>query len=321
VLRLPDAWLWDFWLAQDCATYHLFFLRASRALGDPNRRHRRASIGHAVSTDLRRWTLVADALVASDPPAFDDIATWTGSVIRAPDGRWRMFYTGVDRAGDGLVQRIGQAESGDLMTWHRLPDVPILRADPRWYELSGDPGSFGEAWRDPWVFPDPGGDHWHMLVTARAKGGAPDDRGVIGYALSADLRQWEAQPPLTSPGSGFGHLEVPQVEIVDRRAVLLFSCLHDELALRRRRTGATGGVWAVTGESLLGPYDPAAAQPITDDSLYSGRLVRGPDGAWNLLAFRNHDRDGHFIGELSDPMPVSFTADAVLTVAGSRLAS
>jgi len=44
----------DFWFADDGERYRLFFLRAPRALGDPELRHRRASLGHAVSTDLRR---------------------------------------------------------------------------------------------------------------------------------------------------------------------------------------------------------------------------------------------------------------------------
>jgi beta-fructofuranosidase len=91
MLRLADAWTWDFWLAKDGDAYHVFFLRASRALSDPHRRHWRAGIGHAVSHDLRNWTLLPDALVHADPPAFDDLATWTGSVVRAPDGSWRAW--------------------------------------------------------------------------------------------------------------------------------------------------------------------------------------------------------------------------------------
>ena len=51
---LPGSWVWDFWFADDGEQYHLFFLYASRALHDPDARHYRASIGHAVSTDLVR---------------------------------------------------------------------------------------------------------------------------------------------------------------------------------------------------------------------------------------------------------------------------
>jgi beta-fructofuranosidase len=51
-----------------------------------------------------------------------------------------------------------------------------------------------------------------MLLTAR---------GVIGHARSTDLLNWEVRPPVTQP-AGFGHLEVPQVAVVDRQSLLLF---------------------------------------------------------------------------------------------------
>ncbi len=211
MLRLPDHWVWDSWYAQDDnGRWHAFFLRASRALLDPHRRHRRASIGHAVSTDLRSWQLGADALVPADAPAWDDLATWTGCTVRGPDQRWYLFYTGVGRAEDGLVQRIGLAVSDDLVTWHRHGDAPLLEADPTWYELLDRDMWYEQAWRDPWVFPDPDGDGWHMLVTARANRGPADARGVVGHATSPDLVNWTVRPPLSTP-AGFGHLEVPQV--------------------------------------------------------------------------------------------------------------
>ena len=94
MFSLPEAWVWDFWLVDDGQKYHLFFLYASRALGNPDHRHYRASVGHAISDDLTRWERVRDALVRSDAPAFDDLAIWTGSVVRHPDGTWIMFYTG-----------------------------------------------------------------------------------------------------------------------------------------------------------------------------------------------------------------------------------
>ena len=34
MLRLADDWVWDSWIADDGERYHLFFLKAPRALGD-----------------------------------------------------------------------------------------------------------------------------------------------------------------------------------------------------------------------------------------------------------------------------------------------
>lgn len=179
MLTLPHSWVWDCWIADDGASYHLFFLYAPRALGDPVLRHRRASIGHAVSDDLRSWTQVGDALAAGTADSFDGIATWTGSVVRSPDGTWIMYYTGINAVGDTIDQRIGIATSTDLFIWRKHPGNPVLEAHPSWYETLDNHEWHDVAWRDPWVFADPSGDGWHMLITARANHGAPDDRGVI----------------------------------------------------------------------------------------------------------------------------------------------
>lgn len=311
---LPDVWTWDMWFADDGDRYHCFYLKASRALGDPEQRHFRASIGHAVSTDLWHWEEVADALVPADAPAFDDYATWTGSIVRDRDGVWRMFYTGCRRSEGGLVQRIGVATSRDLFTWQAASPDALLEADPRWYEKLADGGWFDEAWRDPWVFADPGGDGWHMLVTARTKDGAADGRGVIGHATSPDLLTWEIRPPLSGPESGFGQLEVPQVDVVDGRPVLIVNCLHGQMSAARRAAGERGGVWAVPADSLTGPFDISRATRLTDESLYCGRLVQDRDGAWWLFAF-HLGVDGAFVGGLSDPMPVEWGPEGNLRVA------
>jgi beta-fructofuranosidase len=180
-----------------------------------------------------------------------------------------------------------------------------VRADPRWYETLDSGAWREEAFRDPWVFADPGGDGWHMLVTARANHGPADDRGVVGHAWSADLRTWEPRPPLSAPGQGFGHLEVFQVEQVDGRAVLLFSCTDADFSAARRAVGGAGGIWAAQAASVLGPFEIANAQLVTDESLYVGRLLRRrDDGEWVMFAFHNLAPDGSFIGSISDPMPV-----------------
>lgn len=306
MLRLPDAWTWDFWLADTGQEYHLFFLRASRALGAPDRRHYRASVGHAVSMDLYNWTLLPDALVPGDRPAFDDIATWTGSVIKGPDGLWYMYYTGISAEEGGLVQRIGLATSEDLIRWNRHPDFEVLTADGRWYEKLSDSSWVGEAWRDPWVVEDPTGRGWHMFVTARSNRGDDDSRGVVGHLFSKDLIHWEVTPPLSDSDSGFGVMEVMQVEEVEGTPVLLFSCRHPELSADKREVETRGGIWVARGEGALGRFDVSNAYLLSDDRLYSGRLVRNRMGDWMMLAFHNKDENGEFVGEVSDPIPVSW---------------
>jgi len=301
-LTLPDDWVWDLWIADTGVDYHLFYLTAPRRLM-PDDRHRGARIGHAVSTDLTTWTYIGEALAPEEGPAFDDLATWTGSTVQDDSGLWHTFYTGLSRAEDGMVQRIGVATSRDLRTWAKSGRDPVVVSDGRWYH-QWSPGGEPEAWRDPWVVRDPDGAGWHMIITATARHGHPSDRGVLGHAWSPDLVDWEVRPPLSDPGSGFGQLEVPQVCVIDGRQVLLFNCLGSHLSDHRRAAATPGGVWALPAERLLGPHMVSRATRLTDESLYVAKLVQRRDGEWVVLAFVNEDEDGQFVGAITDPIPV-----------------
>ena len=111
VFGLPEAWVWDFWLVDDGQKYHpLLPLRLPSPPG--SRPSPLSGIGRPRRIDeLCQWQRVSDALVRSDAPAFDDLATWTGSVVRHPDGTWFMFYTGATLTPEGNIQRIGFATS------------------------------------------------------------------------------------------------------------------------------------------------------------------------------------------------------------------
>ncbi|MFI5953028.1 glycosyl hydrolase family 32 [Cryptosporangium sp. NPDC051539] len=305
MLRLSDDWVWDSWVADTGTEYHLFFLKAPRSLADPALRHGAATIGHAVSGDLTSWRVLPDALrpVAS---GWESLAVWTGSVVRGPDGAWRLYYTGVTRAGSSFGQRIGLAESPDLVTWRRAGLV--LSADPRWYRTLG--GGVSTMWRDPFVFADPGGDGWHMLITAADASG-----GVLAHARSSDLREWEVGPPVTR-GGGFGETEVAQVRVVDGTPVLTFTC-HPREQTPGRRAAGDYCTWTVVGESPTGPWDLGRARPFAaDPDLFAAPLVRGRDGGWVYLGFRNGDVENGGVEafEVVDPIPVALVDGAMVPV-------
>jgi beta-fructofuranosidase len=309
-LRLPDRWLWDFWFARDGEDVHVFYLQAPRALRNPELRHHNATIGHAVSRDLRSWRVLPDALGPGPPGDFDDLATWTGSILRHA-GAWHLLYTGIARAEDGGVQRVGHARSTDLLRWERLGAV--LEADPRWYERA--------TWRDPWV--ERVGDRFQLLLTAGATSGPPDARGVIGQAWSDDLRSWQAGPPLSAPGE-FGQLEVPQrVHLGGAWRILFCATDADHGAARRARRGvvAESGTHYLTSAHRQGPYALDRDEFLVGDPgrgrHYAGRLVEHA-GGWQFMAWRMHDARGAFLGELSDPMPVVVGSGGELSVRVAR---
>jgi beta-fructofuranosidase len=308
-LQLVDKWVWDSWFVFDGERYHAFYLSASRALGDPVRRHRNPVVGHAVSEDLVNWTVVRDALIVSDSPAFDSWTTWTGSVVQDDNGLWWMFYTGTSREDGGDIQTIGAATSTDLLEWRKLSTEPMVSADSRWYEKLDKAIWPDEAWRDPWVFRfenDP--KTWHMLVTARANQGDPATRGVLGHATSGDLMHWDVRPPLSAPGQGFGQLEVFQFEVVDGVPVLLFCCGWRELSAERRAEfGQSDATYSVAVSADLTEVDFNRAKAFEDPLVYAARIIKGKDG-WYLIGFVN-EVDGEFVGELCDPVPVTATRE------------
>ena len=72
------------------------------------------------------------------------------------------------------------------------------------------------------------------------------------------------------------------MEVVDGRPVLIFSCLGEQATEARKGADRrhVGG----------------AAYPLTDESLYVGRLLRRrSDGQWLLFVFRNPDEHGAFV--------------------------
>lgn len=320
---LPDRWVWDAWYAQDGAATHMFFLNAPKSIGNPDQRHFYAQIGHAVSHDLETWDEVGCAISPALGPAWDDLATWTGSVVLRPDGKWMMFYTGISRAERGHVQRIGAAWSDDLMQWTRVDAGPLLAADPNHYETLSNSDAVDEAFRDPFVFPDPNGDGWHMYFTARRPTGPMDGRGVIGHATSPDLEVWHIQPPIWT-GDLYGELEVPDLFEHEGRWYLLFSTsarmIADSHQSRRGMPRETGTHYLVSETGPLGPWHHPAPKFLWGDGLgthYVARHVKMPSGDHALIAFNNNDAKGRFQGTLTDPRPMHIKPDGQLRMAAN----
>ncbi len=306
MLDLKDKWVWDFWLCRKGNNHHIFYLQAPKSLGDERLRHHNASIGHACSTDLVNWTILPEAIGPGRTGEWDDLATWTGCTIRKNEN-WYLFYTGVNQAENGLVQRIGVAVSEDLLHWKKYAGNPVLEADPGWYELLDPDTWHDQAWRDPWVFEKDG--LFHAFITARVKKGATDGRGVIAHAISEDILNWSVQAPVTEPGC-FGQLEVPQLIEVNSHSYLIFSTdqfSHSRNFLNRTGKPPVTGTACYLGETPLGPFSTQDDPWLFRDksgTLYSGRFIETSGTGWTFMAFENYAANGDFIGRITDPFTV-----------------
>lgn len=320
MLQLEKKWVWDFWFAVDGADYHMFYLQADKALGNPDLRHWNVSVGHAVSQDLTHWTVLADAIAPTpdNDEAPDSFTTWTGCVRKHGD-EWIMYYTGTKRAEKGLVQRVCMATSKDLLSWTKHQGNPVVELDERWYDGLKLEYWHDASWRDPWVVKDPAQDLYHMFITCRVNQGEPDGRGAVGHATSTDLINWTVTEPFLAPG-WFGEMEVPQIEQINGRYYLFCSVstrFHSAAHKAQPGCEPQTGVKYFVANTMFGNYECIGNGFLTgpkQDGLYSGRLIQGPDGDWNLMAFMGNDSQGEFVGAIIDPIKVLVAQDGSLSL-------
>lgn len=317
--ELQGNYVWDFWIARDEHEYHLYCLTAARTTEHPDLRHPHARICHATSQNLKDWTYQGIVIGPSEEPSWDDGVTWTGSVVQRPDGKWMMFYTGCSKVENCKLQRIGAALSSDLYTWEKLAGNPVLEIDQRHYETYDPVRWHDQAFRDPWVYENPGGKGWRMLFTARDPNGVATGAGLIGQASSPDLVNWTAGAPLFRCGY-YGEMEVPQLFLLDGWWFCLFSnsSRHREPGyLATGKAGMATGTHYIRSRSPSGPFELVEEEFLAGDDtghLYGGRTVKAADGSMVFLAFLNHTADGSFVGTLSDPMPMWTTPGGYLRV-------
>ena len=308
VIAIDGFWVWDSWYVEHAGAFHAFYLKAPTSLGDPELRHANARVGHSVSPDLIAWTTLPDALGPGADGEFDDLAIWTGSIVRHDDV-WHLFYTGVEKRTRTKIQRIGHATSLDLMTWNRVAATPVVSADDRWYSTAAAPPAFDESWRDPWVWRSEEDGLWHMLVTAREPEADGSAHGSVGHCVSPDLLAWEVLAPLSSR-SGFSQIEVMQVCEVEGRHVLVFCATASDVIAEG--VHALTGTYTAPADGALGPFHFDRAEPIRAPGVYAGRILRNREGAPVLLGFVDSDSTGAFAGVICDPIPLRLTARGTL---------
>ncbi len=324
VLSLKDKWIWDFWLAKNEDDWHIYFLQADNTLPHPDDRHRNVTQGHATSKDLVNWKHLGTCFKPSQGPAFDDWTTWTGSVIKGPDGTWHLFYTGTEHAREGLHQRIGHATSPDMHSWVRVGDglcLDLTGPNAKYYE-EYIPGHWHDrAMRDPWVIKNPDGDGWLMYFTARVPGRKePNAGGAVGLASSPDLNTWTLQKPVYD-GGDFGQLEVPQAFKFGNRWYMTFCTAAEHWSEGYKKKNpqmpVTGSHYLVA-DHHLGPWTTPDSEFLDGSrpcTRYAGKIIE-QDGQLSIMGFLYETPEGKFVGKVSDPVRLMVDRNGNLHLAG-----
>lgn len=253
----------DHSLVRDGDTWHAFYIRG---LYFPQGTTSEVSFGHATSKDLRTWEFQPTVLPVV-PGTWENLRVWAPMVVPSPDGPgWTMLYTGVT---DGLVQRMGRADSPDLFNWTRAVDNPQLSPDPSVF-LWGENIDYFSAFRDPFVFELEG--EYHLLNTALLiDSNLPFGyRGALHHATSSDLTTWTELAPLAVNQSTSGGLsrEIESSTLVEVAGGWnLFFTLSNLPSVRWLRSVEFDSGWNFNAVSILEENGVAAeVLPLDADS-------------------------------------------------------
>ena len=136
-------------------------------------------------------------------------------------------------------------------------------------------------------------------------------------AESINLYDWKSTKPLF--GGLFSQLEVPQIFQVNNKWYCLF-CNHPEDwsdEFKKKYNGPIKrGTHYLISDNFDGPWKIAPGSFLTSEAeveLYAGRILQ-IEKDYFFMAFLHDDKDGNFIGKISDPIPLSFNSEGIMSL-------
>ncbi|WP_235297454.1 glycoside hydrolase family protein [Portibacter marinus] len=235
--------------------YHLFHLII------PNHDY----IAHAISDDGVHWTRVRNALFVGHPGEWDDDMLWTMHVSKHGE-KFRMYYTGLQRRDKGIIQKIGVAESDDLMTWEKKQPLnfPLSSEQPHYEDVNNNPRKW-LSFRDPFFYHYRGDDY--LLICARSSFGPTSRRGCVALMKLVDDK-WEMRSPILYP-MVYDDVECPCVFVINDTSYLIGS-IREDIKVR---------YWY--SERFRGEYHNFRSDLLLPQGNYAARVVQ--DGEHHLL--------------------------------------
>ena len=218
-------WMWDTWVMQEGADYHLFHLSKD------------GGIGRAVSKDLIHWTQLPMIRNLAKPGDWDEKGMLlTGSTVKH-DGKYYLSY------GSKHPEPLGFLISDDLKTWSRLGD-PVLPSK----------APYARDWRDLSIYWDAQAKLWQGCLCARHK-----EMPCVGHVSSPNLKHWTyhdpyfVSEPYTRDNNGFVEFEVPDMFELAGKHYIVFSSIRSRKNFTSGREDASG-TWYLVADRKEGPY-------------------------------------------------------------------
>lgn len=235
------AWVGDLIPYYEDGTYYAFYLHDPRC---KKGEYAEETTWHLVTTkDFAHCSYHGEAIPRGGEKEPNKNA-YTGSVIKAEDGTYHVYYTAynADVKIDGKsIQSVMRARGKDL--YHLENDMDFLfTADDSIYE------SFD--WRDPYVFYNEQESCYYMLLAARSKDSGALRGGCIALCKSKDLENWTYEKPFFEPHM-YVTMECPEVFKMGKWWYLVFSTFSDRFVTHYRMAESLDGPWIIPEDDVF----------------------------------------------------------------------
>lgn len=185
VFEVPGRYVNDHCLIHRQSLHHIFYIDGEVGKGCYDLGNE-TIIGHATSSDLRRWTVRDPALVHKPELPWEERGIFAPCVVEH-DGVFNMLYTSHNMA---KAQFMCLATSRDLVHWNRPLRRPLFVPSAQWARWRHDAPC---SCRDPHVLRHP--DYGFILYWVADMQG--DDRqSCIAASVSRDLQLWQEVGPV-----------------------------------------------------------------------------------------------------------------------------
>lgn len=179
----------------DGGRYRMWFTSVVKPYTD----QQQMGIAYAESTDGIVWTPRLDSsgspilLVAPTPGGWDGGGIETASVVRTPQGKYLMYYSGDKPPAGTHSWAIGLATSDDGITWTKFGNGPVLEGRGGWEGPFTDGGVMSGGVCEPSVIYDAAEGLFKMWFSAL---GPVNGKSAfrMGYATSPNGFDWEMHP-------------------------------------------------------------------------------------------------------------------------------
>ena len=185
-----------------------------------------ASLGHAISSDLRNWKELPVAILPGEQGQYDDGHIFTGCALRN-DNQIYLYYSSNHFDGERTISGMCLATSTDGINFEKHVENPIIEPDPDLYISKNTPlpDLKYHNWpdvdcRDISIIPDPSGSGWLGYVVMRMKDKDRMNSCCIVLCKSLDLVNWQVLEPCCSTDR-FICFEVPDVFQLNGRWYML----------------------------------------------------------------------------------------------------